>query len=173
MLPKVLKGVERFIELCSNIGVLGIIAALLMGLSDITSRLIGRTFEGGTEYTELFLAAIAFMSLGYAQISGRHVRVDSLVRNFPSKVKAIMNICILLFLGGWVTILTMQNAMELERAWVMKLIHPTTGSMIMLALWPSYFFAVTGCIILIIAYAVQIVKNIIALKTNSSPGDYL
>ncbi|MFC1971379.1 TRAP transporter small permease subunit [Chloroflexota bacterium] len=166
MWTKFQRRTERFISLSHGFGVLAIFFLLLLILADITSRLILHTFEGTIEYAELLMAVIAFMSLGYTQIQGTHVRVDTLVRNIRPRLKAVLDICILLLLGFFVVILTWQHALELHRAWTMKLIHPSSGSMLMLILWPSYVFAVTGLIVLLIAYTVQITQKIEILRNK-------
>jgi TRAP-type C4-dicarboxylate transport system permease small subunit len=167
-LTKILRGTERLIVLCSYVGAAAIGLSLLIILADITARIISHTFEGAIITIELLLAAIAFMSLGYAQIRGTHVRVEFVVGRLRPKAQNVLNLVILILITGFIVALSSQVGRELYRAWVLNRV--SSQATFQLPLWPTYFFALLGCIFFIVAFMVQIIYTIAGFKKNEVVG---
>lgn len=168
MWSKLLRGAERFVMFGGTIGMIAVVGAFLLILADITGRIISHTFEGTSLIIPLLLSAIAFMSLGYAQLHGSHVSVDSIIVRLSAKVQNIFYICILLVIMGATGFMTVQIGQELYRTWARNLVR--TETYVNIPLWPNYLFTFLGCVIFIIAFAVQIAHNIAGLKANRAIG---
>jgi TRAP-type C4-dicarboxylate transport system permease small subunit len=98
------------------------------------------------------------VGLGYAQISGTHVRVEIFLSRFAPGLQKIINIFVLLLLVTFFIVMTWQIGKEALTAWQSKVFH--FGTTWQLPTWPAIFVAFIGCILLLISFFIQLVRNI-------------
>ena len=145
--------------LCSAGAIVGLFILIFL---DMTFRsTIGISIEGGVEISEYVLVAVAFLGLGYAQLTGGHVRVDFILLRFPAKLRRTANIIILFGLIAFFVLMALQVGKEAYIAWVEK--DHRSGTTLLIPTWPPNFVAFLGCGILVFSFLAQLLGNIIGL----------
>ena len=76
-----------------NAIVLGIIVVLMcLTVADVTGRyLFNNPVRGTFELSQVGMAAIVFLGLGYTTALGRHIRVELFVNRFPLRMQGIID----------------------------------------------------------------------------------
>jgi TRAP-type C4-dicarboxylate transport system permease small subunit len=129
---------------------------------DVSGRfLFNSPIRGTTEISEYLLVAIAFLSLGYAQLKGTHVTVETLVILLPKRVRTILNIIFSLVAMTFFVVMTLQIAERAYLDWVNKILLSRTT--VRLPVWWPSFLAALGCALLVISLGVQVVRHVLAL----------
>jgi len=153
----------------------GAIAICLLFLSmfgDVAGRfLFNAPIQGTAELSEYLLIAIAFLSLGYAQLKGMHTAVDTVVRHFPKKLRTLLNIILSLLAIGFFAIMAQEIGQRAYLDWKNNILLSRTA--VKWPVWYKSFFGALGCFGLIVALVMQIAQNIVKLVTplNDSSED--
>ena len=135
----------------------------LFVLLDILSRIFIFPLAGTTEITELLLGASAFLSLGYAQQAGMHVRVAVITSRLRPKSKAIIDAFVDVISVALFTLITWYVAKATYEMWEAK----TAGyGTIQLPDWVGSFMAMLGCTTLGLAVLIGLVSRIARLSAN-------
>jgi TRAP-type C4-dicarboxylate transport system permease small subunit len=125
--------------------------------------------QGAGEVSEYLLVFIAFLGLGYAQLTGTHVRVEILLSRLSPRLQKTVNIIVLLLVVAFFIVMTWQIGKETNRVWQSKLSH--WGTTWTLPSWPVSFVAFVGCILLIISFFIQLVHNILDFDNRQGQKD--
>lgn len=168
-LERTLKGTESLAWVFMVGAMVAIVSLFLLVIMDIVARaMIGLSLEGEVEFSEYMLVAIAFLGLGYAQLTGTHVRVEAILSRFRPRVQTIINILILLLVTVLFIIMTQQIGQEAYRVWIERIYHP--GMTMLIPTWPPFVVAFIGCILLILSFLTQLFRNIMGLIIGKVVG---
>jgi TRAP-type C4-dicarboxylate transport system permease small subunit len=144
------------------IGAVAICGLFLLMFGDVSGRfLFNSPIKGTAEVSEYLLVAIAFLSLGYAQLKGIHISVETLVVHFPKKMRTVLNIFFLLVAMTFFIVMTLQIAERAYLDWANKILLSRTT--VRLPVWWPSFVAALGCALLVISLGVQIVRQVLTL----------
>lgn len=158
-LHRILKTGESIVRAFSIIATIAVGCVTVLIFIDIAARnLFNVAFQGAGELSEYLLVAIAFLGLGYAQLTGTHVRVEVVFSRLPERLKRTVNIFILVLLIVFFTVMTLQIGKEVYKAWAEKIFHWGIGWA--LPTWPVPFVALIGCFLLVISFVIELVREI-------------
>jgi len=165
-LDKILRTTEFVAGIMYILGAIAICALFLLMFSDISGRfLFNAPIKGTTEVSQYLLIAIAFLSLGYAQLKGAHVRVDTLVSRFPEKLQTCLNVIVLLLAILFFVIMTRQIGLRAYHDWAEKILLPLTT--VRLPMWWGSMVAAVGSALLVVSLLIQFIRDIIKLLSNN------
>lgn len=150
-------------------GTLSICLVLLILCIDILGRSVfGFAIQGAAEVSEYLLVVLAFFGLGYAQLTGIHVKVEILLSRFSPRSQKIVDTLILLLVTAFFIVMTWQIGKETYRDWQGKVSQ--WGMVWLLPAWPKSFIAFIGCILLIISFLIQLIRNILGIGNKQGHG---
>lgn len=162
LIERILRMIEHITGAVYIFAATAICALFLLMFSDITGRfLFNVSITGTTDFSQYLLVAIAFLSLGYAQIKGAHVKVDTLISHFPEKLQISLNILTTLMAMTFFIIMAMQIGERAYLDWSNKLLLPISA--VQLPVWWTSFMATVGCVLLVVSLLVQLVRIIFKL----------
>jgi TRAP-type C4-dicarboxylate transport system permease small subunit len=168
-LERILIPTESIVRMFSNFGTLSIACITLLIFIDIINRyLFGFTIQGLSEVSEYLLVVIGFMGLGYAQLTGAHVKIELLSSRLSPGLQKIINIIFLLIEMVFFIMMTWQIGKESYTSWQSKVYH--WGVTWQLPTWLAIFVAFIGCVLLIISFLIQLVRNIACSENRQSNG---
>jgi TRAP-type C4-dicarboxylate transport system permease small subunit len=158
-LSQMLNRTEWVVRVFSTVGTIAIGCITSLIFIDVMARnVFDFAFQGAGEISEYLLVLIAFFGLGYAQLTGTHVRIEVLFSRLPPRLKRIMNIFIMLLLIAFFIIMTWQIGKEAYRAWAENISH--WGTTWLLPTWPAHAVAFVGCVLLLISFLIQLLRGI-------------
>jgi len=128
---------------------------------DVVGRLFYHPIVMTAEVSEYLLVALVFLSLGFAQFKGAHVRAEILVERFPWKWRTILNILALSLATVFFAVMTVQIGERAYLDWVAKSVLSLTT--VRLPIWWTSFLGSIGCAMLVISLLVQVVNDIFKL----------
>ncbi len=161
-LEKILRIIESISGIMYLLGAISICALFLLMFGDVSGRfLFNSPIRGTTEISEYLLVAIAFLSLGYAQLKGIHIRVETFLILIPKKLRTVLNIFFSLVALTFFVVMTLQIADRAYLDWANKILLSRTT--VRLPVWWPSFIAALGCTLLVISLGVQIVRQILTL----------
>lgn len=168
-LERILSRTEFIIWIFSIAATLSICLTLLLICTDILGRsLFGFAIQGAAEVSEYLLVVLAFLGLGYAQLTGTHVKVEILLSRFSARFQKIVDTLILLLVTAFFIVMTWQIGKEAYKAWQSKIFH--WGMVWLLPTWPKSFIAFIGSVFLIISFLIQLIRNILGIGNNQGHG---
>lgn len=145
-------------------GVALLVLFLLMFIDVSLRFLFNSPIVGTSEVSEYILVSIAFLGLGYAQFTKQHIFVEILTSRFPKKVRAVLNIILMLLATGFFIIMTMETGNRAYKDLIGKVLLPNTT--VKLPVWWISAIAALGCALLAITLLVGIVDTAIKLKKS-------
>ena len=164
-LEKILRIIEFITGIMYVFGAIAICALFLLMFGDVSGRfLFNAPITGTTEVSEYLLVAIAFLSLGYAQLKGTHISMETLVSRFPEKLRITLNIFLLLLAICFFAIMTIQIGERAYLDWVEKILLSRTT--VRLPMWWRSFVAAVGCALLVISLSLQLIRDIVKLASS-------
>ena len=138
-------------------------ALFVLMISDVFGRFVFNSpINGAAEVGTYMIIALAFFGLGYAQFTGRHVRISLLTMHLPEKVRNVLSIVLLLLSAAFFAMMTWKTGTVAYRDWVANVIFPRTT--VPLPIWWISFFASVGCALLVISLLVQVTQKICGLE---------
>ena len=168
-LEKIIRITEFVTGIMYVFGAISICALFVLMFGDVSGRfLFNAPINGTTEVSQYLLVAIAFLSLGYAQLKGAHVRVDTLVSRFPEKLQTCLNIIVLLLAILFFVIMTRQIGLRAYHDWSEKILLPVTT--LRLPMWWGSLVAAIGSALLVVSLLIQLARNIVKLVSSSKNG---
>jgi len=166
-LQQILLRTEYIIRIFSIVGTLSICLTLLIICIDILARsVVGFAIQGAAEVSEYLLVVLGFFGLGYAQLTGIHVKVEILSSRVSPRSQKIVDTLILLLVTAFFIVMTWQIGKETYSDWQKKVSQ--WGMVWLLPAWPKSFIAFIGCIFLIISFLIQLLRNILHLEKKES-----
>ena len=161
-LETILRLTEVITGIMYALGAISICVLFLLMFGDVSGRfLFNSPIRGTAEVSEYLLVAIAFLSLGYAQLKGAHISVETLVVHFPEKLRTALDIFFTLLAIVFFTIMTMQIAERAYLDWESNILLSRTT--VRLPVWWPSFVAALGCALLVISLGVQVLRNVLKL----------
>ncbi len=149
-------------RISSLAGAIGFCLIGLMILVNIIGRLVMASPPHGViEIAEFLLVAAVFISFSYAQLLGRHVRMETILTLLPSKVQCIMNLLVLLLITGLGMLLCWKTGEVTYMSWVSK--DAAFSTTINLPYWTRDLSAFIGMVLLEISFLIQIWRNLIGI----------
>ena len=161
-LEKQLRIIESISGILYLLGAVAICFLFLLMFGDVSGRfLFNSPIKGTAEISEYLLVAIAFLSLGYAQLKGIHISVETFVILFPKRVRIVLNIVFSLVAMTFFVVMTLQIAERAYLDWANKILLSRTT--VRLPVWWPSFLAALGCALLVISLGVQVVRHVMTL----------
>ena len=166
-MEKILRIIERCTMILYIAGAAAICVLFLLMFGDVSGRfLFNSPIRGATEVSEYLLVAIAFLSLGYAQLKGAHISMETLVVHFPRKLRSGLNIFLLLLAICFFVIMTVQISERAYLDWKDNILLSRT--VVRLPVWWKSMIGATGCALLVISFLVQLIRNIIQISQDKT-----
>ncbi|MFH1490428.1 MAG: TRAP transporter small permease [Pseudomonadota bacterium] len=163
---RIIESINRIFYFC---GAISICFLFLIMFGDVSGRfLFNSPIRGTAEVSEYLLVAIAFLSLGYAQLKGTHISVDTLVSHLPGRLRSLMDIVFSLLAMGFFTIMCIQTADRAYLDWQEGILLSATT--VRLPVWWPSFVAAVGCLLLVVSLGVQVVRSAVKLGTGRETG---
>lgn len=154
---RVLSAIETMTKWFYLFSAICLIALFAIMTIDVLGRfLFNKPLVGTMDVGTYLLAALIFLGLGYAQVTGRHVKLDILTKKFPDKLRRALNASLLVLSLAFFAMMTRQTAIVAYSEWKRKLLF--SASAVNLPIWVISFAASLGCIMLAIALIVSIIR---------------
>lgn len=168
-LEKFLHIIERINRTFYFCGAISICVLFLLMFGDVSGRfLFNSPIRGTAEVSEYLLVAIAFLSLGYAQLKGMHISVETLVNHLPEKWRNFLDIALSLLAMGFFSVMCIQTAERAYLDWQEGILLSATT--VRLPVWWPSFVAAVGCLLLVVSLGVQVVRSAVKLWTGRKTG---
>jgi TRAP-type C4-dicarboxylate transport system permease small subunit len=168
-LETILRVTEIVVKILYIAGAISLCTLFVLTFGDLAGRyLFDRPIIGTLEYSEYLLVAIAFFPLGFAQLTGVHIRVEFLINRFPVRMQTVMNIFVLVLLIGFFVIMTVQIGERAYISWSDRVL--LSGTTVKLPIWWPSFVGSFGCAMLAFALLTQLIRNIIGLIQGRMVG---
>ena len=168
-LEKILLIIESISRIFYFCGAISICVLFLLMFGDVSSRfLFNSPIRGTAEVSKYLLVAIAFLSLGYAQLKGTHISVETLVSHLTAKLRSILDIIFSLLAMGFFSVMCIQTADRAYLDWQEGILLSATS--VRLPVWWPSFVAAVGCLLLVVSLGVQIVRSAVKLRTGRETG---
>lgn len=168
-LETILRQTEFAVKILYIAGALALCILFVITFGDIALRfLLDRPIKGTLEYSEYLLVAIVFLSLGFAQLTGTHIRVEFLFSRFPARLQTVMNIITLFLLIVFFVMMALQIGERAYISWSEGILLSATT--VKLPIWWPSFIGFFGCALLVIALLTQLIRNIIGLILGKVVG---
>jgi len=164
-LVRVLQWAESLVRFVAIGGGIGTIGLFLFILTAIASRIFRFDFQGQVEISEIFLAAIACCSLGFAMLEGTHVRVDALFERLPSRLQTIVESFNLVVAMVFFAIIAYSTADSAHQYYV-RMVY--TEGTIAIPKWIASSLISLGCIFLCMALIVRMFQLFILKNEDSA-----
>ena len=162
---RVLSAVEAASKWFYLFSAICLVSLFVIMTSDVLGRfLLNSPITGTAEVGTYFLAALVFLGLGYAQVTGRHVKLDLLTRHFPKMIRKILNITLLLVSAAFFAMMTRQTSLIAYKDWQMQVLF--SGSAIDLPIWIISFAASLGCLLLVIVLLAQVTRKLYTVEST-------
>lgn len=163
-IQKIAENLAWIFFLGSTIAIFGL---FLLVFADMTLRItVSHSIEGGIEISEYILVAIAFLGLGYAQLTGAHVGVDVIITRFSPKFQTIISILVLIALIVFFVTMGHQIGKDAYLSWIAK--DCRSGTTLLIPTWPPKLVAFIGTIMLIFSFLAQLLRNITGFTENKN-----
>lgn len=156
------------LEILNYISVVAIFITAIWIFGDVLGRFIfNQPIPGTTELVKTAILAIVFLGVAYTLKKDGHIRATVLVRYLSPKVRAWFEIfgCligilifILLAVYGWEAAIKAWRVKEFE------------GVQLRVPTYPSRFIMVLGSVLMSIQYTINLVQNIIQIKSIQKGG---
>ncbi len=143
-----------------------VVAAVLISIimvstvADVIERQrTGASIPGVVEYSEVFMVALIYLGLAYAQRVGAHIGVDILVTRLPARAAHVVQsvgLCVVIVVLAWMTYETAQVALASfgnreyrfgivqVPIWPARALIPVGLAALVLALFLEFYDHVTG-----------------------------
>ncbi len=150
----------RIIEFISRwlgiLAVIFIIAMMLSTIADVSGRyLFNSPIVGTVELNRTLLVYVVFLTLAYAQLKQKHIRVTMLLDRFPPMPRIVIDgLCLLLALV-YVGFVTYGGSIV---AYEMTLAGEHETGLINFPMWPGRIGLAFGLLILCTQYVIEIIR---------------
>lgn len=156
LILKYIGGINMF---CFYIGAVAISALFALMFLDVAFRtLFSMPITGTVEISEYLLIGVAFLPLGYAQMTETHTRVTTFIRFLPVKMQRVLDVAAcavsMIFFG----VMTIQVAKRAYADWAQDVLLSNT--IIILPVWWKSGIAAFGLLCVALALFVQILSVI-------------
>ncbi len=155
--------IARAMTITAGLALLG--TAVLVSVEVVVRRFFMISFNAGSEISSYVLGIVASWGLAYTLLLRGHVRVDALVRLFPEKVRAWVDLLALIGLG-LVGLLLLSQAFVTFQASLSMNAHSMTP--LQVPLWIPQGLWVTGLAFFVVVLGILAVQATGALLK----GDY-
>jgi len=149
----------------AHMGAVALFGTMCLTAADVIGRYVFNSpILGVFEITEFLVLILIFSFIGYTQSQKNHVAVELLLKLFPEKVRAyieVINHIICLVLMILITWMGLRKALELKAVGEAS---PNLG----IPDYPFVFFLTIGCAVMCIEYIRDIVRLFSALKEHKS-----
>ena len=161
-LERILRITAFIVWILYALAAIAICIMFMLMFGDLSGRfLFNSPIRGATEMSEYLLVAIAFLSLGYAQLKGIHISVNTIFRFFPKRLQTLLDIIFTLLALCFFIIMTMQISERAYYDWAGKILLSQTTFAI--PIWWKGFVAAIGCAALDISLIIQLIRHTIKL----------
>jgi TRAP-type C4-dicarboxylate transport system permease small subunit len=138
-----------------GIGAFFLVAMMLLIVANIIYRMTGNVIAGSFELSVLMIVITTAFALGYAGLEGSHVLVNIVVKRFPLRAQAIVDVLMsLIALAVWSIILWASFKILSDR-WLTE-----TTDLLSVPFLPFRFVWVFGLFLFCLVYLLQIIKSI-------------
>jgi TRAP-type C4-dicarboxylate transport system permease small subunit len=151
------KTVERLCKGLNFVSVVMIAAMVIMITADVIGRaLFNRPVPGALEMLQYMLVVTVYFSLGWAALSGRHVKLDFLVSRFPTRLRTVTDSTmhligiVMLAFFAWQAIVAAEDARRLN----------LVSSVLEIPRFPFFYALAVGCAGFALAIVVIWVKDL-------------
>ena len=148
---------------------LGILIMILMGTIDtLGTKLLDSPLSATVEATEALMVVLLFGGLAYAQLEGRHIRVELLIKRLPKKWQDILvligNVFGVVFFG----LLTYYAVLLFWHSWLMRESAP---SIVRFPIYPAKFFMIIGATMMTLQLAIDVIVEARNIFLQGSSAD--
>ncbi len=106
------QGIRHAEEILIFIGIGMLTALMFLGSADVIGRYVfNRPISGAMEWSQILMAGLTLLGLGYAQAKGAHIRVDFFVIRYSPRIKLVVEIAILILTLVFFAFILWQSAM--------------------------------------------------------------
>ena len=165
-LIKLLNKIEFLTQMFYLVAGLIVCALFLLIFGDITGRFFNMPIKGAYEVSEFILVAIAFLPLGFAQLKGKHTKVEIVYSRFPRKLKVIIDMFSYILLIGFFSIMVWQVSVRTYIQWSRNILLGQTQ--VALPVWWASFIGALGCALLVISLVIQFIRYIVGLSESKN-----
>lgn len=159
-----LKYIGRINMFCFIIGAVTLCALFALMFLDVAFRtLFSMPITGTVEISEYLLIGVAFLPLGYAQMTGTHTRVTTFIQFLPKKLQKGLEAASCIVSMIFFTVMTWQVAKRAYADWAQDVLLSNT--IITLPVWWKSGIAAFGLLCVTLALLVQVLSNIFAAPT--------
>ncbi|MFC1892341.1 TRAP transporter large permease subunit, partial [Thermodesulfobacteriota bacterium] len=124
-------------------------------LFDVVSRLtVKGSLPGGIEIEEFFMLFVVYFGIGFTQIDEGHIRIDLITSRFPEWLQNVLNTFVYL-ISTWLFFLL---TYLLVKTGVGKLHHGELSFALAIPIWPFWFFAALGVLVLAFTVLLDFLK---------------
>jgi len=164
-LPRLLTWLEKFIfltvEVMHKIGLVVLLLMMFLTVGDVIGRyFFSMPIPGTFEVTNLMLALLVFLTLGYTQLKKGHISIDVIMLRLAPRTQAIIDSVTYLASLVLFCLVIWQTALHAKRLYIG---HEVSG----ILSWPIYPFIILAaigilffCFILMINLLYAIVKGV-------------
>ncbi|MBW1997557.1 MAG: TRAP transporter small permease [Deltaproteobacteria bacterium] len=157
-LKKIFRWVEFILSILYVAGAVAICALFLLMFGDVSGRfLFNSPIKGATEVSEYLLVAITFLSLGYAQLKGTHIRMESLVTRMPRRAREILEPLLLALAAAFFVIMAVQMGERAYMDWKANILLSRT--VVRLPVWWKSMIGALGCALLVTSLLMQLLSG--------------
>ena len=150
-------GIDRSSRLGATVAAAVVMAMMVFIVADVIGRqFFASPIHGTYEITRQMLVYIILLSFAYAQSQGSHIRVGTIIRYFPAKPRAMINLftqLLALFICG----LIIWGAADM--AWVSWRAKEFYRAVIDVPVYPGKFIVVLGMVLFCLIVLVQIINQ--------------
>ena len=134
-------------------------------LFDVISRLtVKGSMPGGIEIEEFFMLFVVYFGVGFTQIDEGHIRIDLITSKFPEWLQNVLNTFVYL-ISTWLFFLL---SYLLVKSGVDKLHHGELSFALAIPIWPFWFFAALGVLVLAVTVLLDFLKALQQSVEDSS-----
>lgn len=149
--------VERLSWLIILVGGLGLLIAMALGVADVIGSYFGRPVPGAYEFTESAMVLVVFGGLTYAQIRGKHIRVELLYMHMSPRVQSAMDLVAGVASMAFITLLLWQALGETQYSWE---IGEATSGLVRFPLFPARLVLLLGVSLFLVQLILQFIEDI-------------
>ena len=131
--------------------------------------LIGRTFfskplPGTLETTQIIMVFLIFLSLGYTEIKGMHVRAQTLVLRLPARARIVMDIVAYVLGLAYFSCMAWGGALTAWDSWLARQVSESAE----IPIYPAKFAIPVGSFLISIVFLMGIIQKVCQLRRKNS-----
>ncbi len=164
-LQKILHSSELLLKYINYLSVIALSVLFILMISDVAVRTVSTvSLKGTAEISAVLLIAVAFLALGYGQIKGVHVSVETFANYLPKNIRIIIRIILYIAAAAFFTIMAIQVADRGYTDYVDKVFMAMTN--IAIPVYIQNLIAFIGVVLLVLSFIIQILRDILSLTTK-------